>query len=453
MRALLCLVLSLAIMLGSTANAAAVPSWGNPAIDYGAEFSRLRGDLSASGLQGIDERPAWLNRWEAYFVDALTGQTKNYLDRYDVYNIREITETDDFSDRRGYGLLPQREDVVKAFVKLANGNPEYVWHEVSRYNDVTQKGFYTLNGVAYISMNRLVELSGGAFDHLQSRVTDDPGAINGTVYFRVTPWPKITAAVVDGDTVRIEFVTYGLSSDLHRPRVTITNGVDKLDRDFGYTSQPTYHGTWTLPASEIARLGSPEQLRVVIEDGFGRTAEAKLEVLVPPLMPQQPSEGNSSDKRDNLAIFFRDLPVQADENSYVRPVKIVVLNEGPKPVRAKVRYVNRWREVHEVCVLGECGIKVEWHDEVQEKTLNLPAYSDVTWEVSAYTGISYDREGKVTPPSLLIGLYGAPDYTSLSATVSALDDISETRYDDNATSARININKLPIIKKRGVLLE
>lgn len=279
MRALLCLVLSLAIMLGSTANAAAVPSWGNPAIDYGAEFSRLRGDLSASGLQGIDERPAWLNRWEAYFVDALTGQTKNYLDRYDVYNIREITETDDFSDRRGYGLLPQREDVVKAFVKLANGNPEYVWHEVSRYNDVTQKGFYTLNGVAYISMNRLVELSGGAFDHLQSRVTDDPGAINGTVYFRVTPWPQITSAVYDGQEARITFVTHGLNN-LHRPRVTLTNGVDKLERDFGYTSKSTYNGTWTVSANELKRLGQIEKIKVIVEDGYGRTAEAQLNVAL-----------------------------------------------------------------------------------------------------------------------------------------------------------------------------
>jgi len=279
MRALLCLMLSFAIMLGSTASAAAVPSWGDSAIDYGAQFSRLYGDLSASGLQGIDARPAWLNRWEAYFVDALTGQTKNYLDRYDVYNIREITETDDFNDRRGYGLLPQREDVIKAFVKLANGNPEYVWHEVSRYNNVTQKGFYAINEIPYISMNRLVELSGGAFDRLQPRVTDDPSAINGTVYFRVTPWPQITSAVFDGKEARITFTTFGLNS-LHRPRVTLTNGVDKLEHDFGYTSKSTFNATWAFPAREIERLGPPEKLRVVVEDGYGRTAEAQLNVAL-----------------------------------------------------------------------------------------------------------------------------------------------------------------------------
>jgi len=274
-------VLAVFVIVLTAANANAyesVPSWGDPSIHYGSRFYELYGDLSASGLQGIDGRPAYLNRWEAYFEDFVSKETKQ-LNKYDVYNIQEVNEGEDFTDKRGYGLVPLKENVVKDFVRYANGNPDFVWSKVKSYNNVTQKGYYVLNGtMSYVSMAHLVELSGGAFDRLQSRVQDDPGAINGTVWFQTSPWPKVSAAI-DGNTVRISFVTYGLN-DLHRPRVTITNGVDKLDRDFGYTSKSTFNGTWSVPLSDVERLGSLDTLKVVVEDGFGRTAEASLKAGV-----------------------------------------------------------------------------------------------------------------------------------------------------------------------------
>lgn len=422
----------------ATSALAAVPSWGDPKIPYGQQFSRLNGDLSPSGLSGIDARPAYLNRWEAYFNENLVSKkTLNYLDRYDVFNIMETNEGDNFDKRRGYGLLPQKEDVIKKFVKLANGNADYVWNIVKNYNSVTQKGFYLLNYRPYISMNHLVELSGGSFDRLENRVQDDPGQINGTVYFNVSPWPKITSAVIDGDEVQISFVTYGLN-DLHRPKAIITNGSDQIEKDFGYTSQHIYNGSWTLPVGEVERLGQPDRLKVIVTDGFGRTAEAWLQPI---------------DKKMNLSIHFRDLPVQAEENTYVRPVKIVVTNEGSEPVTAKVSYTNRWREARQVCSFGDCSVVVEWFNETKEKTLTIPARSDVTWDVEAYTGISYLWPSGIAPPGLLISLYPGqtPAYTELTATVSAEEDIVETRYDDNSTSARINISTKPVIKKRGVL--
>lgn len=144
----------------------------------------------------------------------------------------------------------------------------------------------------YISMAHLVELSGGAFDHLQSKVVDDPGAINGTVYYNVTPWPKIASAVYDGKEARITFTTYGLT-DLHRPKVTLTNGTDQITRDRGYTSKNIFNDTWTFSSDEIERLGPPEQIKVIVEDGFGRTAEAPLQVLTQPLPPQNQQPGSS----------------------------------------------------------------------------------------------------------------------------------------------------------------
>jgi len=275
-------VLAVFVIVLTAANANAyesVPSWGDPSIHYGSRFYELYGDLSASGLQGIDGRPAYLNRWEAYFEDFVSKETKQ-LNKYDVYNIQEVNEGEDFTDKRGYGLVPLKENVVKDFVRYANGNPDFVWSKVKNYNNVTQKGYYVLNGtMSYVSMAHLVELSGGAFDRLQSRVQDNPGAINGTVWFQTSPWPKITSAVYDGKEARITFTTFGLNS-LHRPRVTLTNGVDKLEHDFGYTSKSTFNATWAFPAREIERLGSPEKLRVVVEDGYGRTAEAKLDVVL-----------------------------------------------------------------------------------------------------------------------------------------------------------------------------
>jgi len=273
------LALVVTLVFSAVAVAAPVPSWGNPEYPYGAHFDRLIGDLSPSGLAGIDTRPVFLNRWEAYFEDFVTKKT-NYLDRYDVFNIQEVSETDNFTDRRGYGLIPLKEKVVKDFVRYANGNPNFVWDKVKNYNSVTQKGYYLLNEIMpYISMAHLVELSGGAFDHLQSRVQDDPGAINGTVWFQTSPWPKITSAVYDGKEARITFVTHGLNN-LHRPHVTLTNGVDKLERDFGYTSKSTYNGTWTVSANELKRLGQIEKIKVIVEDGYGRTAEAQLDVVL-----------------------------------------------------------------------------------------------------------------------------------------------------------------------------
>lgn len=293
LRPLFLLALMFMVSVTTLYAAGLVPSWGDSRIPYGYHFSQLRGDLSPSGLAGIDERPAYLNRWEAYFNESLVSKrTLNYLDKYDVYNIMETNEGDDFSNRRGYGLLPQKEDVIKRFVQLANGNPDYVWNIVKNYNSVTQKGFYLLNYFPYISMNHLVELSGGSFDRLETRVQDDPGKINGTVYYNVTPWPKIASAVYDGKEARITFTTYGLT-DLHRPKVTLTNGTDKVEKDYGYTSKHIFDGTWTFSADEIERLGPPEQIKVIVEDGFGRTAEAPLQVLTQPLLPQNQQPGAS----------------------------------------------------------------------------------------------------------------------------------------------------------------
>lgn len=125
------LALVVTLVFSAVAVAAPMPSWGNSEFPYGAHFDRLLGDLSASGLAGVDERPAFLNRWEAYFEDFVTKKT-NYLDRYDVFNIQEVSETDDFTDRRGYGLIPLKEKVVKDFVRYANGNPDFVWDKVKQ---------------------------------------------------------------------------------------------------------------------------------------------------------------------------------------------------------------------------------------------------------------------------------------------------------------------------------
>jgi len=97
------LMLVVSLILTNTAFAAAVPSWGDPSIPYGQRFDRLVGDLSRSGLAGIDERPAILDSWEAYFVDVVANKTLDYLDKYDVFDIQEVYEGDEFTDRRGYG--------------------------------------------------------------------------------------------------------------------------------------------------------------------------------------------------------------------------------------------------------------------------------------------------------------------------------------------------------------
>jgi len=149
------------------------------------------------------------------------------------------------------------------------------------------------------------------------------------VYFNVSPWPKITSAVIDGNTVRVSFTTYG-HTDRHRPKVMITNGVDKIERDYGYTSLKIYNGSWSVPLSDVERLGPPDTLKVVVTDGFGRTAEASLKAGVDyyvapfkePVRVKMFADETTTSVKLNIAFARRD-----SQDSQV-PYKITITGPG-----------------------------------------------------------------------------------------------------------------------------
>lgn len=224
LRTLFSVLFSLALVVGLLPSASVfassnVPSWGDPNVVYGTKFSAAIGNFTQSGLAFGESRPVKLYRWQAVFTDFTTGQVTSALDRYDVFNLLNQQPGDNFDFGSGYGLLPwDAKDKIAEFVRMANGNPDYV---VSFLNDVLSNWqvfdpqdllslFYGVkpndsdNMSLYVRSLMLVYLSGGTLDRTDGASTGDPGQINGTAYFLTSPWPKINQAVVQGDTVHID---------------------------------------------------------------------------------------------------------------------------------------------------------------------------------------------------------------------------------------------------------
>lgn len=125
--------------------------------EYGFPFgyiARLRGDLSFSGLSGIQERKAKAIWHDTRFHNVISGKISPYYVTQS-YEIQEELETDDFKYRSGYHLIPLDEQIIKRFAALANGNANFVW------NAVQSTPIYFYDEMPYVRFGYVVHYSGG----------------------------------------------------------------------------------------------------------------------------------------------------------------------------------------------------------------------------------------------------------------------------------------------------
>jgi len=249
---------------------------------YGKKNIRLQGNLSESGLVGIDERPAFLSRSKAIFTENIKSGDIYTLEKYDTFNIMEIEASDNFYQRDGYGLLPKDEAIIKNFMNdyLAadQKQQDYIWSKkISTYNDFNAYGYYELDGRPYYLVSQLVAFAGGKYIGKTNGSDDlsDMSEIKATHNFFLSPYPEILSAEIKDNQLHVDFNAYGYMK--RNVELTVQGDQGSKPYKFYDVTDTTFHDVWKKDVSDFISLTGSSNLKVILQDGFGREVEAMVQ--------------------------------------------------------------------------------------------------------------------------------------------------------------------------------
>lgn len=198
------------------------------ANSFGSKNITFFGNLNPSGL-GIDWRLSVANRHDLKLHNVNSRAdtpSSGYLQtvQYDIQpNVGE--PPDKFSKISGYHVLPLQAELIKDLAKKANGNPEYVWNQVSQHAQQAQSSpsmksgkveFYTVDYVPYVNISSVIYYSGGG-DPDMVRVKDGNGVSSPLFQttYKTTSWPVINELKQEGQGLSVG----RLNSGYAEPRV------------------------------------------------------------------------------------------------------------------------------------------------------------------------------------------------------------------------------------------
>ncbi|MFS0557233.1 hypothetical protein [Brevibacillus sp. 179-C9.3 HS] len=282
-RRIICLALTFIFLTSTMVSAAATYPYGKHY--YGEKDIYLQGDLSSSGLSGVQWRPSFAYRHDLKIRNVITGvetPTSGYLQtvQFDIQPLPGIEPEDKFKDKSGYHLIPLEEELIKDLVAKANGNAQWVWEQVSKSNPHPIVKQYLVNNVPYIDIGAVFYLSGGGLNNI-ARVENGDGITSPLfqTHYDSTPWPSIPILEQNSDgSLRIKALAHSIYDTAITGVITV-NGTDTKELFSRNSPVNNYTVTYegNVPLSELPGLKQGQnQVTLTVSDKFGRTASKSI---------------------------------------------------------------------------------------------------------------------------------------------------------------------------------
>ncbi|CAI8943419.1 Ig-like_bact domain-containing protein [Brevibacillus sp. IT-7CA2] len=277
--------LTLALTLSLTAICSAAVTYPYGSQEYGEKDIVLKGDLTYSGLSGIQYRPSIANRHDVNTKNAISGvqnPSSGYWQtvQFDIQPLPGVEPDDKFKDKSGYHLVPIQEDLVKDLATKANGNAQFVWSKVNTLSHPIVKQ-YLVNGVPYVNMGSIFYLSGGGDPDM--RKAGGNGVISPLfrTTYRTTPWPSIPILAQSGNaSLQIK----ALAHSIYDTAITGTISVNGSTPKQLFTSKSpiknytvTYEKSVPLSSLQGLKEGT-NTITLTVTDAFGRTAQKSITI-------------------------------------------------------------------------------------------------------------------------------------------------------------------------------
>ncbi|WP_342405575.1 hypothetical protein [Brevibacillus sp. FSL K6-2834] len=277
-RKVLGFALALSIGVTTTALAAATYPYGDH--EYGVKDIPLQGDLSYSGLSGIQIRPSIAYRHDLKIRNVITGvqtPTNGYLQtvQFDIQPLPGIEPEDKFKDKSGYHLIPLEEELIKDLSAKANGNSQWVWEQISKASPHPIVKTYLVQQTPYVNIGAVFYLSGGGAPDMKRAEGDGiTGPLFRTTYL-TTPWPSIPILEQNSNgSLHIKALAHSIYDTAITGVITV-NGTDTKELFSRNSPVNNYTVTYegNVPFSELPGLKQGQnQVTLTVSDKFGRTA-------------------------------------------------------------------------------------------------------------------------------------------------------------------------------------
>lgn len=254
--------------------------------EYGDEGEKLRGVFPALNSDDALTRPWELDRWTA---------TVNYPDKslvninnYDVFNVKKAFGDTDFDKENGFGLVYKSPEALgelfDAFIKrqtseISAKQLKYYRDTFSENanDDVFQNGnkfFYKLEeSWSFLRTAGIIQRMGYKFDQTKKVSEDERQAI-----YTASKWPELKV-IQSAQSFTINYSAYGFSDRKLRLVATAKGAFPNMKRVISLTDGKLIAATKetesdSIKVTDFAGLREEfgDEIDVVLEDGYGRTA-------------------------------------------------------------------------------------------------------------------------------------------------------------------------------------
>ncbi len=289
----------LAIIVSITTVASAAVSYPYGANGYGEKDIQFLGNLNASGL-GVDFRLSIANRHDLRFHNVTNGTyvpLSGFLQtvQYDIQpNVDEPPNK--FSKISGYHVVKLDEELIKDLSQKANGNPDYVWNQVSQFAQQAESSpsmkagkveLYKVDNIPYVNIGSVIYYSGGGDPDMVEAGGDGVSSPVFRTTYKTTNWPTISELKQEGQGLKIKATGYSIYNTMVSGKVTVNNDPATTKQVFTKSTpvnnySVTFDGV--IPFSQLSGLKEGENtVTLRIGDAYGRTHEKTIKVVVGPM--------------------------------------------------------------------------------------------------------------------------------------------------------------------------
>lgn len=327
------IALTFTLSFSSVVSAIATYPYGEK--EYGAKNISFKGNLEPSGL-GVEQRPSNVNRHDLRLHNVNSNTytpASGYLQTVQ-YDIQPLPgePSDKFSEKSGYHVLPLDEELIKDLAEKANGNPEYVWSQVSQHVQKAEASpsmksgkveFYRVDYIPYVNIGSVIYYSGGG-DPDMKRVREGNGnssPLFQTTY-KTTSWPEILELRQEGQGLKIKAVGHSIFDTMVSGQIIANNESSSAKEVFKKTTPVQNYGVvyeGVVPFSQVNGLKPGEnKLTLKVSDAFGRTTPKEITVVVgeikaPNLVLTKLESSPSSPMKKGRAILTASVKNESDK--------------------------------------------------------------------------------------------------------------------------------------------
>lgn len=255
-------------------------------IEYGGSGERLTGTFPA-----LDENSALTRPWEFTRWTGIVNYSDNstaIINNYDVFNVKKALGDTDFDKENGFGLVYKNPSALgELFDAFTKGDKTKVSAVQMKYfrstftdnaNDENLKSghkfFYMLEKeIPLLRTAGIIQRMGYKFDQTKKISDDERQAI-----YEASKWPELKV-VQSSQSFTLNYAAYGFSDRKIRIVATAKGAFPNLKRVVSLTDGKLISASKEKESDSIKvtdfnglRQEFGEEIDVVLEDGYGRTA-------------------------------------------------------------------------------------------------------------------------------------------------------------------------------------